>query len=43
MVNMCLPITFFQTLDLFQHIVADAGYGSEENYVFIMDDLEKHL
>ncbi|MEX2785728.1 IS1182 family transposase, partial [Streptococcus sp. H49] len=30
-----------QTLDLFQHIVADAGYGSEENYVFIMDELEK--
>ncbi|MEX2805689.1 transposase, partial [Streptococcus sp. H31] len=29
------------TLDLFQHIVADAGYGSEENYVFIMDELEK--
>ena len=32
-----------QTLDLFQNIVADAGYGSEENYVFIMDELEKHL
>lgn len=30
-----------QTLDLFQHIVADAGYGSEENYVFIIDELEK--
>ena len=30
-----------QTLDLFQHIVADAGYGSEENYSFIIDDLEK--
>ena len=32
-----------QTLDLFQHIVADTGYRSEENYVFIMDELEKHL
>lgn len=30
-----------QTLDLFQHIVADAGYGSEDNYSFIIDDLEK--
>ena len=30
-----------QTLELFQHIVADAGYGSEENYSFIVDDLEK--
>lgn len=30
-----------QTLDLFQNIVADAGYGSEENYRFIMDELEK--
>ena len=30
-----------QTLDLFQHIVADAGYGSEENYSFILDELEK--
>ncbi|MBF0806803.1 MULTISPECIES: IS1182 family transposase, partial [unclassified Streptococcus] len=30
-----------QTLDLFQYIVADAGYGSEENYSFIIDELEK--
>ncbi|MET3558050.1 transposase, partial [Streptococcus rupicaprae] len=30
-----------QTLDLFQNIVADAGYGSEENYRFIIDELEK--
>ncbi|CQR24866.1 transposase [Streptococcus varani] len=30
-----------QTLDLFQNIVADAGYGSEENYSFIIDELEK--
>jgi transposase len=30
-----------QTLDLFENIVADAGYGSEENYVFIIDELEK--
>lgn len=30
-----------QTLDLFQNIVADAGYGSEENYSFVMDELEK--
>lgn len=29
------------TLDLFQYIVADAGYGSEENYQGIIDDLEK--
>ncbi|HFI0466934.1 TPA: IS1182 family transposase [Streptococcus suis] len=29
------------TLELFQHIVADAGYGSEENYSFILDELEK--
>ncbi|MGZ7246371.1 transposase, partial [Streptococcus pyogenes] len=30
-----------QTLDLFQNIVSDAGYGSEENYSFIIDELEK--
>ena len=30
-----------QTLDLFKYIVADAGYGSEENYEFIMDEFEK--
>ena len=30
-----------QILELFQHIVADAGYGSEENYSFILDDLER--
>ena len=30
-----------QTLDLFNYIVADAGYGSEENYRFIIDELEK--
>lgn len=30
-----------QTLDLFQNIMADAGYGSEENYRFIIDELEK--
>lgn len=30
-----------QTLELFQNIVADAGYGSEENYIFIIDELEK--
>ncbi|HDR3341828.1 TPA: IS1182 family transposase, partial [Bacillus anthracis] len=30
-----------QTLNLFQNIVADAGYGSEENYSFIIDELEK--
>ncbi|WP_371134331.1 IS1182 family transposase [Streptococcus didelphis] len=30
-----------QTLDLFQYIVADAGYGSEENYVYLYDELEK--
>ncbi|WP_093649778.1 IS1182 family transposase [Streptococcus varani] len=30
-----------QTLDLFQNIVADAGYGSEENYSFIIDELDK--
>lgn len=29
------------TLDLFQYIVADAGYGSEENYEAIIDDFEK--
>ena len=29
------------TLDLFQYIVADAGYGSEENYMAIIDDFEK--
>jgi hypothetical protein len=31
-----------QTLDLFNYIVADAGYGSEENYRFIIDELKKH-
>lgn len=30
-----------QTLDLFQNIVADAGYSSEENYSFIIDELGK--
>lgn len=30
-----------QTLDMFQYIVADAGYGSEENYMAITDDFEK--
>ena len=30
-----------QTLDLFKYIVADAGYGSEENYMNIMDEFEK--
>lgn len=30
-----------QTLDLFKYIVADAGYGSEENYETIMDEFEK--
>ena len=29
------------TLDLFKYIVADAGYGSEENYESIIDDYEK--
>ncbi len=28
-------------LDEFQNIVADAGYGSESNYIFIIDELEK--
>lgn len=28
-----------QSLDLFNYIVADAGYGSEENYRFIIDEL----
>lgn len=30
-----------QTLNMFQYIVADAGYGSEENYMAIVDDFEK--
>ncbi len=30
-----------QTLDLFKYIVADAGYGSEENYEAVIDDFEK--
>lgn len=30
-----------QTLELFKHIVADAGFGSEENYSYIFDELEK--
>ena len=30
-----------QTLDLFKYIVADAGYGSEENYETIIDEFEK--
>src|SRR5699024_9067928 len=30
-----------QTLDLFKYIVADAGYGSEENYETIMAEFEK--
>lgn len=29
------------TLDLFSSIVADAGYGSEENYAYVGDELEK--
>lgn len=30
-----------QTLELFQHIIADAGYGSEENGSVIIDHMEK--
>lgn len=30
-----------QTLDLFQTIVADSGYGREQNYEAIIDDFEK--
>ena len=29
------------TLDLFSTIAADAGYGSEENYQYVIDTLEK--
>lgn len=29
------------TLNLFSSIVADAGYGSEENYAYVIDELEK--
>lgn len=29
------------TLSLFKSIVADAGYGSEENYAYLMNELEK--
>lgn len=29
------------TLNLFSSIVADAGYGSEENYAYVVDELEK--
>ena len=28
-------------MDLFQYIVVDAGYGSEENYSYVVDELEK--
>ena len=31
----------FHHLDFFNHIVADAGYGSEYNYTTIIDDLNK--
>ena len=34
-------LSSFPTMDLFQYIVADAGYGSEENYQSIIDDYEK--
>lgn len=30
-----------ETLDLFKYIVADAGYGSEENYGAVIDEFEK--
>jgi len=30
-----------QTLDFFKYIVADAGYGSEENYEAIIDEFDK--
>ena len=30
-----------QTQDLFNYIVADTSCGSEENYRFIIDELEK--
>ena len=30
-----------QTLELFKYIVADAGYGSEANYSYVIDELEK--
>ena len=31
----------FHSLDFFDHIVADAGYGSEYNYTTIIDRFEK--
>ncbi|PWT30023.1 IS5/IS1182 family transposase, partial [Limosilactobacillus reuteri] len=31
----------FHALDFFEHIVADAGYGSEYNYTMILDRFEK--
>ncbi|WP_225742868.1 IS1182 family transposase [Marinilactibacillus sp. Marseille-P9653] len=34
-------LSTISTLDLFKYIVADAGYGSEENYETIIDDYEK--
>lgn len=34
-------LSAISTLDLFKYIVADAGYGSEENYESIIDDYEK--
>ncbi|UFK65117.1 IS1182 family transposase ISStin8 [Limosilactobacillus reuteri] len=34
-------LTQFHALDFFEHIVADAGYGSEYNYTMILDRFEK--
>ncbi|WP_157050052.1 transposase, partial [Levilactobacillus acidifarinae] len=34
---------FAQTPNASQYVVADAGYGSEMNYQFISDDLEKEF
>ena len=34
-------LSLLPTLDLFKYIVADAGYGSEENYQNIIDHFEK--
>lgn len=34
-------LSSLQTLDMFEYIVADAGYGGQENYHYILNELNK--
>lgn len=39
--TLCSFLQSMSVLDLFSTIVADAGYGSEENYALVIDELNK--